>query len=132
MKSERRFSRSAQAFSRRKGGRMLAESTCLACGRTVEGDATAATFQTPTEHIRKEVTETRASNAVELEKVLHFSQQLYAHALTLQELIRNEGEETYEVLRPRYDRQAAQQFEIFYHSLKQPAGVRKRGAGSCE
>jgi hypothetical protein len=43
-------------------------------------------------------------DAIDLEKLLHFSQQLYAHALALQEVIRNEGEVTYEVLRPRCDR----------------------------
>lgn len=69
---------------------------------------------------------------MDMEKLLHFSQQLYAHALTLQEVIRNEGEVTYEVLRPRYDRQAAQQFEIFYHSFKRRPELRTRGAGSCE
>jgi hypothetical protein len=66
------------------------------------------------------------------EKLLHFAQQLYAHALTLQEVIRNEGQVTYEVLRPRYDRQAAQQFEVFYQSVERPSRVRKRGAASCE
>ena len=59
----------------------------------------------------------RPSNAIDLEKLLRFSQQLYAHALTLQEVIRNEGKVTYEVLRPRYNRQAAQQFEIFITPL---------------
>jgi len=57
-------------------------------------------------------------HAIDPEKLLHFSQQLYAHALTLQEVIRTEGEVAYEVLRPRYDRQAAQQFEIFYPSRR--------------
>jgi len=57
-------------------------------------------------------------SALDVEQLLHFSRQLYAHALTLQEVIRNEGEVAYEVLRPRYDRQAAQQFEVFYHSFK--------------
>ncbi len=69
---------------------------------------------------------------MDMEKLLHFSQQLYAHALTLQEVIRNEGELTYEVLRPRYDRQAAQQFEIFFHSFSGRPALRTRGAGSCE
>ena len=69
---------------------------------------------------------------MDMEKLLHFSQQLYAHALTLQEVIRNEGEVTYEVLRPRYDRQAAQQFEVFYHSFNGRPDLRARAAGSCE
>ncbi|MGD0823977.1 MAG: hypothetical protein ABR908_05305 [Terriglobales bacterium] len=60
------------------------------------------------------VSKKRPSKAIDTDKLLRLAQQLYAHALTLQELIRNEGKETYEVLRPRYDRQAAQQFEIFY------------------
>ena len=72
------------------------------------------------------------STAMDPEKLLHFAQQLYAHALTLQEVIRNEGQVTYEVLRPRYDRQAAQQFEVFYHSVERPSRLRKRGAASCE
>jgi hypothetical protein len=63
---------------------------------------------------------------------LHFSQQLYAHALTLQELIRTEGEVRYEVLRPRYDRQAAQQFEIFYRALDDFSKLRKPAAEACE
>ncbi len=98
MKSERLSSpRSVQAYPRRvpgNGDRILAES---------QGSA------------RGQVAKKQPSNAVDLETLLHFSQQLYAHALTLQEVIRNEGKVTYEALRPRYDRQAAQQFEIFYH-----------------
>jgi hypothetical protein len=74
----------------------------------------------------------RASNGMDMGKLLHFSQQLYAHALTLQEVIRNEGEVTYEVLRPRYDRQAAQQFEVFYHSFNRRPDFRTPAAGSCE
>jgi len=88
------------------------------------------TGQASARRIRGQAAKKRPSKAVDLEKMLHFSQQLYAHALTLQEVIRNEGEVTYEVLRPRYDRQAAQQFEIFYHSFRRPSGFRKRGAGS--
>jgi len=42
---------------------------------------------------------------------------VYAHALTLQEMIRNGGSTTYDDLRPRYDRQAEQQFEIFSRSF---------------
>ena len=148
MKSERlSFPRSAQAFPRRipgNGGRSLAESKGSARGQIVDitmgkrlmdqplerGEAAVAVLH-PVERIRGKVAKKRPSNAIDLEKVLHFSQQLYAHALTLQEVIRTEGEVTYEALRPRYDRQAAQQFEIFYHSFKRPSGFRKRGAGPC-
>jgi hypothetical protein len=71
----------------------------------------------------------RPSSSVDLASLLHFSQQLYAHALTLQAVIRNEGKVTYEVLKPGYDRQAAQQFELFYHNPERPSsGFRKRGA----
>lgn len=144
MKSGRRaFPRSTQALQRRvlgSGDRTSAESKCLACGQTVdtvmdqslERGETEVALPRPGEPIGREGAKKRPSNAIDLEKVLHFSQQLYAHALTLQELIRNEGEVAYEVLRPRYDRQAAQQFEIFYHTLKRTSGVRKRSAGSCE
>jgi hypothetical protein len=80
-----------------------------------------------------EVAKKRPSDPIDLETLLHFSQQLYAHALTLQEVIRNGGEATYEVLRPRFDRQAAQQFEVFYHTFnQQPSGLGKSSAASCE
>ncbi len=65
---------------------------------------------------RPMVARKRPSNAIRIEKLLHLSQELYAHALTLQEMIRGNGESTYQMLRPRYDRQAAQQFEVFYRS----------------
>jgi hypothetical protein len=58
----------------------------------------------------------RALNGIDVRRLLHLSQQLYAHALTLQEVIRNEGAVGYAALRPRFDVQAAQQFETFYHS----------------
>lgn len=68
----------------------------------------------PSDRTGESVARKRPSKAVDSEKLLHFSQQLYAHALTLQEVIRNQGEVAYDVLRPAYDRQAARQFEIFY------------------
>ncbi len=143
MKSERRsFPRSAQAFQRRipgNGDRPLVESKCLACGQimdtimdqSLERDENVVAFPSPVERTSGKLAKKRPSNATDLERVLHFSQQLYAHALTLQELIRNEGEVTYEALRPRYDRQAAQQFEIFYRALERPSGFLKP-AGSCK
>jgi hypothetical protein len=60
-------------------------------------------------------------HAIDQQTLLRFSQQLYAHALTLQEVIRNGGEIAYDVLRPRCDRQAARQFEIFYGASHGPA-----------
>jgi hypothetical protein len=144
MKSKRpSFPRSAQALQRRIPGnrdRALPESKCPACGQTVntmmdrslEGDETVVAFPSSPERMTGKFDKKHPANATDLEKVLHFSQQLYAHALTLQELIRNEGRITYEVLRPRYDRQAAQQFELFYRALERPSGLRKPAAGSCE
>lgn len=136
MKSERRPSaRSTQLFRRHNpgsGGRTLVESRCSACGQTVDTMNTmdqsleqgepAVAFPDSVTCIGGDIAKKRPSNAVDLEKVLHFSQQLYAHALTLQELIRSDGEVTYEVLRRRYDQQAAQQFEIFYDTLKRSSG----------
>jgi hypothetical protein len=123
MKSKRRsFPRSAQTFQRRvlgNGDRTLVESRCPACGQIVG----TVMDESP------ERGETAAS-VPDLKKLLHFSQQLYAHALTLQEMIRNEGEVTYEALRPKYDRQAAQQFEMFYRTLERSSGLCERGPGS--
>ena len=122
MKSKRRsFQRSAQTIQRRvlgNGDHTLIEPKCPTCGQTVgtmvdespERGETAASFP-------------------DLKELLHFSQQLYAHALTLQEMIRNEGEATYEALRPKYDRLAARQFEMFYHTLERSSGLRKRSPG---
>lgn len=126
MKSGRRFlTRSAPAFQRRSSGNghhTLVESKCLACGQIVnptieqslEPGEIGVVFPYPVERISSgRLAKKRASNAINLKKLLHFSQQLYAHSLTLQEVIRNQGKVAYEVLKPRYDRQAAQQFEIF-------------------
>ena len=141
MKSELpTFPRSAQAFQSRHpdvSDRPLLESTCPACGQMVnpmmdqssEHDNAVIAFPSP---MKGKVDRKQLLNATDLDRVLHFSQQLYAHALTLQELIRNEGEVRYEVLRPRYDRQAAQQFEIFYRALGRFSELRKPPAGACE
>jgi hypothetical protein len=142
MKFERRsYPRSAQVFHRRvprSGDCGSVESKCPACGQMVdkmmeqslERDGAAVPSPDPVE--RTSVTEKQLSDSIDSEKLLHFSRQLYAHALTLQEVIRSGGGVTYEVLRPRYDRQAAQQFEVFYHTFKKPAAFRTRGAGSGE
>jgi hypothetical protein len=91
----------------------------------------------PVERITGKAAKKRPSRALDAEKLLHLAQQLYAHALTLQEVIRNEGEVNYDGLRPRYDRQAAQQFEIFYRTFEspshqRPSQFRKRGVDSCD
>jgi hypothetical protein len=119
MKSERRsFPRSAQAFPRRvlgNGDRTLVESKCPTCGQTVDTMVDESLERGET-----------ATSSPDLKKVLHFSQHLYAHALTLQEMIRNEGEVAYEALRPKFDRLAAQQFKMFYQALERSSGLRKR------
>ena len=122
MKSERRsFPRSAQTIQRRvlgNGDRTLIEPKCPTCDQTVGTVMDESPEQGETE-----------ASFPDLKKLLHFSQQLYAHALTLQEMIRTEGEVTYEALRPRYDRLAAQQFKMFYQALRQSSRLRKRGPG---
>ena len=119
MKSKRRsFLPSAQTFQRRvlgNGDRTLVESKCPTCGQTVD--------TTVDESLERGEA---AASFPDLKKLLHFSEQLYAHALTLQEMIRTEGGVTYEALRPQYDRLAAQQFKMFYQALKRSSGLRKR------
>ncbi len=130
MKSERRsIPRPAQASHRHAPGSCdpaSIESKCLACGQIVDSSMDQSLERGETAGSKL------PSNTLDMENLLHFSQQLYAHALTLQEVIRNEKDVTYEVLRPRYDRQAAQQFEIFYHTFKRSSRLRNRGVGSCE
>ncbi len=102
-------------------------------GQSLDRTAAGVAFSSPEygiNGVRGGVAKKRPSSSVDLENVLHFSQQLYAHALTLQEVIRNEGQVTYEVLKPAYDRQAARQFEVFYDNFKQPSGFRKRRAAT--
>ena len=80
----------------------------------------------PVEHASAKLAKERSSKALsDLETLLCFSQQLYAHALTLQEVIRSEGAATYEALRPKYDHLAAQQFEVLHHTFKPPSRSRK-------
>lgn len=114
MKSERRsITRSAPVFDRRPklGPRTLRDAKDMASARSVAKTALA-----------------RSSQAMDLERLLHFSQELYAHALTLQAVLRTGGELDYETLRPRYDQQAAQQFEIFHRTFQRPSEFRKRNA----
>jgi len=103
-----------------KPGRRSNKRLAQAFQRRILGRSGHASVKT----IRGEVARKQASNTMDFENLLHLSQQLYAHALTLQAVIRNQGQITYEVLRPRFDRQAAQQFEIFYHSASRRPGSR--------
>lgn len=131
MKSRRRSVLNSARTSHRRfartGGRALVESKCLAgapmmdtvTDQSREPRKAAAAVPCLAERMDEDekVASKPPSSAIDAGRLLHFSQQLYAHALTLQELIRNEGEVAYEVLRPRYDRQAARQFEIFYRTV---------------
>jgi hypothetical protein len=134
MKSQRSsFLRSAQISHRRAfgiGGRTLIESRRFARAQVVDTriDPSLERGKGPVGRDSAKAGKEQPSGPIDMEKLLHFSQQLYAHALTLQEVIRNEGQVTYEVLRPRCDRQAAQQFEIFYHTFKQSSGSRETDA----
>jgi len=141
MKSERRsFPHSTSAFQRglaEDGDRTTVESKCLACGQIVgvlsdkslQLDEAADVLRDPVARMDGKVVHKPPSNPIDLETLLHLAQQLYAHALTLQELVWSRGEVAYEAVRPKYDRQAAQQFETFI--AQRPPGSRKRGARLC-
>jgi len=68
---------------------------------------------------------------IDMPRLLQLAQQLYAHALTLQELMWSGGEAKYEAVRPKYELQAAEQFEVFYQTPKRPSGVRSHGTRPC-
>ena len=59
---------------------------------------------------------------MDFEKLLRFFQNTYAHALTLQEIIETQAnaEVRYELLKEKYDRLAAEKFEMFYKALNEP------------
>jgi hypothetical protein len=132
MKSRRRsVAHSARASHRRfarTGGRTLVEFKCPAgapfmdtvTDQQLESGKAANFVLHPVERTGEKAASKRSSSRLDPEMLLHLSQQLYAHALTLQEVIRNEGEVAYDVLRPRCDRQAAKQFEIFYRAGDEP------------
>lgn len=107
------LTRGAMMRSQRRSFPRLAQ----ACPRRLRSE-TIVDSPHPLKATRGEVAKKQLSNEIDVDLLLHFSQRLYAHALTLQEVIRNQGEATYEALRPRYDRQAAQQFEVFYQTFK--------------
>lgn len=125
MKSGRRsFVHSTPAFQHRiveDGDRVAIESKCLACGQIVGAltdgslEAYEATdlVRDPAARMDAKVANQPPAHPIDIEKLLYLAQQLYAHALTLQELIWSGGEAPYEAVRPKYDRQAAQQFSLF-------------------
>jgi len=108
----------------------------------MKSDGRSLPHSAPAVRASRKAARKRRLNAPDPEKLLRLAQQLYAHALTLQEVIRNGGQVTYEVLRPKYDRQAAQQFEIFHPTLESPSHespshdrtkrLRKRVVASCK
>ena len=65
---------------------------------------------------------TKSTETAERENLLGFSQNLYAHCLTLQGVIRARGKMTHDDLRAACALQAAQQFEIFRSRSKRFAG----------
>ena len=116
MKS-RRTSLSTTVVQRRVVADTTAQPTCFTCGEMA--DTLTARLSHP--HVA----------TIDTERLLHLAQQLYAHALTLQELMWSGGETRYETLRPKYERQAAEQFEVFYHTPKRPSSVRQRRTQLC-
>ena len=142
MKSGRRsFARSTPAFQRRiveDGDRVAVESKCLACGQilgaltdgSLEPDEAADVLRDPVARMDGKLANKLPANPIDLERLLYLAQQLYAHALTLQELIWSGGEVPYEAVRPKYDRQAAQQFGTFITHKRSPS-FRKPGARLC-
>jgi len=68
--------------------------------------------------------------AIDFEQFLRFFCDMYAHDLTLQEMIERRGEldlteRTYRNLRPRHDRFAELEFQIFFQALDDPKAFGK-------
>jgi hypothetical protein len=65
-------------------------------------------------------------NPIDLEKLLRFCRDTYAHAMTLSELIllpESEGtEEKYVLLREKNDRVAEQEFDLLFRAVHDPEG----------
>jgi hypothetical protein len=53
-------------------------------------------FHSPLKRVSGAAARKRPSNTLDMQNLLHFSKELYAHALTLQEVIRNGGGVSYE------------------------------------
>jgi len=71
-----------------------------------------------------------APNAIDFEKFLRFFCDMYAHDLTLQGMFERRGEVdltegTYRNLRPRHDRFAELEFQIFFQALNDPKAFGK-------
>jgi hypothetical protein len=64
-------------------------------------------------------------NPIDLNKLLTYFQDLFAHAATLQDLIQTDDKRTYEQIRPMYDLQAEQEFASFYRALNEPQAFSK-------
>lgn len=67
-------------------------------------------------------------NPIDFEKLLNFFQNLYAHSMTLDYMLEHYDEideNSYDVLKPRYDQFAAEKFQMFYVALNDPAGFAK-------
>lgn len=116
MKSRRR-SPSAMVVQPRAVPDTTAQSTCLTCGQMVD---------TLTDRLSA-----LDEATIDMPRLLQLAQQLYAHALTLQELMWSGGKASYESVRPKYELQAAEQFEVFYHTPKRPSGIHPRATRLC-
>jgi hypothetical protein len=64
------------------------------------------------------------ANPIDLENLLKFFRQVYAHAMTLQQMMEHPDwattEETYNRLRPENDRYVAEQFDLIFRALRDP------------
>jgi hypothetical protein len=60
-------------------------------------------------------------NPIDLERLLKAFQEMFAHMLTLQDLIGTDDNRTYEEVKPKYDQQAEREFALFYQALNDPA-----------
>ena len=88
--------------------------------RLLEGEGSAAV---PDHPLGRGITSNPPSGPVDLKTLLQLAQQLYAHALTLQELIWSQGRVRYEAVKPKYDRQAAIQFKVLRRAFTRPEGL---------
>jgi len=62
---------------------------------------------------------------IDMVRLLSFFQELYAHALTLQELVSSKAALRYEDVRSKYDRQAEEQFALLYRAAEDPRAFEK-------
>jgi hypothetical protein len=59
-------------------------------------------------------------NQGDVRSLLEFFRKMYAHALTLQDLIQTEDDRQYPDVRPQYDQQAEREFAFFFLAIDDP------------